>query len=330
MNTKLLGFALSLAAIAPLSPLSAADLTWQGQNAAWRNVGNWNGATVPTAGDQAFFNDDAMTKEILLSQSAFISRLLFGNADDYTVQASSSSVTLQSANGIVLEGSGNVVVHTPISFGKNSNRRITGNGSSTVTLNGNIKGDSGLLIDGNGFFRVFINGLQESTAHRNSLANPNATLGGTGTLSRPLSISAAGSTLAPGTDTEAGTLTLQEGLSSFIKTNFDFHLGGTGGIHDRLKITGGTFALNASEPGIYIIHIRSLSLGNVPVKTPIQLVETTVDAKLRFQSVGNDSFTVGSLPPGWALDETYGLNGIVFDSSTGNLFIQFSTIENRK
>ncbi len=264
-------------------------------------------------------------KALTLSTNSYAARLTFSDTENYSFTSTSS--TLQSSNGITLNGSGNVSFDTLVSFGNSASRDINGTGTGTISFNRNITGNSGLRISGSGAFRVLFNANQESTANGNSITNGNATLGGVGTLSRLLTVGTAGATIAPGIDGVTGNLTLAGGLSTQLETHFDFDLGGISGSNDQLRITEGTFLLRSSAPGSLVLNLNDLGTGAVSLNTPITLIDVApTGVTLDFGAVTSSAFAIGALPTGWVLDSGYGVNGILFNTSTGDLSVQLSAI----
>jgi PEP-CTERM motif. len=141
-----------------------------------------------------------------------------------------------------------------------------------------------------------------------------ATVGGTFTANRPLTLSSAGSTVSPGLPTldlddnvvhHAGTLVLAAGLTGAGGATFDFYMDeddGEGGLlNSRIDITGGTVTLGGTKT----VNLFGLEAG---------LLETGVKYTL-FDASG-----AGSLAAGW--DESW-----VIGTNTTGLTIDFFGFE---
>lgn len=309
-----------------------ADFTWLGtekgaQGPNYSNVNNWSPAAEnpPGANDRAFFDDNAiLTLNIFGGTNRFVGAFYFEATKEYSFLLSRDDRHYDLSAGIRQNGSGNVLFTASLQFGNNAT--ISGTGSGNLVFDRFLRGN-GLVLESTGSFRVYVNGAQEGTVGGgNYLNTAQSVIGGSGSLSRMLSVEAAGATIAAGAHNTAGTFTLGGGLSALVATRFEFDLGGTGGAHDRLAITGGTFRLGNPGEGGYEIILNDLGQAAVAAQTPIVLIEAGSEAVLDMSAFNPDAFSVAPLPSGWVLDAAYGQNGVLFDPGSGQLSIQFSAI----
>ncbi len=318
-----------LAVLLTAPAAQAADYTWLGTSGTnYAAVANWAPETPagpPGVNDTATFNDTATTTAgIYGATNRSAQAFIFAATKHYSfvIPRDDRFYTLGSA--LTQNGSGSVTFDAPLRFG--SGAVINGSGSGDVILDGVLGGDNALQIASGGSFRVFVNGTQTVGAGTNQLTTAASALGGVGVLSRQLAVTAAGATVTPGTPGAAGTLTLAGGFSSALATQFEFDFGGAGGSQDRLLLTGGTFHLGDPGEGGFALHLRDLGLDAAAAGTPLTLIETTGAVTLDFAAFNPDAFSIASLPTGWVLDLAYGNDGLLFDTLTGNLTVQFAVV----
>jgi autotransporter-associated beta strand protein len=219
---------------------SVAKVTWSGADSAtndnWSDPHNWQGNTVPAAGNILVF-------PMGLTGSALTSN------NDLTAGTSFTSITVQGAgyaiggNSVVLTGpvdasqsTLSTTVSLPINFSSNTGFVSVDNSGAILVLSGVISGPDGLTKQGAGQLNLTAaNDYKGTTTVSAGILHVNgsvqdgitvgsaATLGGVGTVG---SIATTSATVSPG-DTGPGILTDNGALAFDANSNFVVALNGT-------------------------------------------------------------------------------------------------------
>lgn len=207
-------------------------VNWQNDQD-WSNAGNWNGLAVPTAADDAFFNQGPGVPGAIVSTAGAVgNRLIMDNGVTVTV-AAGGDLTLGTQallgngagsvnNNLVVDG-GTLTVTTEFAVGNGGAGSLTVN-SGTANANG------GWLTAGNaGSGDIVVNG-----GALNVLSHMYAGIGGSGNITvNGGTVNIGGQLIGALTGGQTGNLTIAGGTTSAAV--LDFNNAGT----STLDLTGG-------------------------------------------------------------------------------------------
>lgn len=202
-----------------------------GGTAIFSAVNTYTGTTSVNAGTLQIGVNNAIASGSAVTVASGATLNLNGMNDTIASLAGAGSVTL--GGGELTTGSGGGTTFSGVLSG--SNGKLTKAGSSTFTLSGANTYTGATTINGG---TLFVNGSQPNS---NVTVNPNATLGGTGTvkeISVPTMDDAAG-TVSPGVS-GPGILNAKDNVTFSSAATFPVQLNGVdvGTGYDQLSVTG--------------------------------------------------------------------------------------------
>jgi autotransporter-associated beta strand protein len=243
-------------------PMSAVLLTsvaptvyWTGASSAnWTDSGNWLSNTVPSSTSDVVFSFPSIGNfSTTLGQDTTVNSLSMQETGPISI--SGNSLTVNSGGIDMLEAYSNATINSALVLGASQNWAIAPN--RVLTINGPMSGAGNLTLCQGTVILTASNSCAGTTTISNgtlivdgSMSNPVAatggTLSGTGVLTGPVSVSAAGA-ISPGPGFAelfvSNTLALQSGGSTSMDVNAA--TGASDEIAGMTQLTyGGTLALN--------------------------------------------------------------------------------------
>ncbi len=198
--------------------------------------------------------------------SVLVPKIVQNGSGGVTISSAIQTNTIATQDQIV---SGRVVA----TFQGHTGITVEGTGTGAVTLGGNISGDGGITKNSSSFNLImsgantytgtttvnagglYVNGSLSSTA--NGVTVTGGTLGGTGTISRAITVNSGG-TLEGGTSTTVGTLGVKAATTVNSGGNLRAELG-AGTASDKLDMTGGTFALDLKNGSLLALSANGFT-----------------------------------------------------------------------